>query len=65
MGILHLLLSVLVGLAGLACWIITLIKIFQSDDGILHGIIGILCGLCPGSAGIGQSPIFVSDYSQS
>ncbi len=34
----------LVGLINLGCFIMVLIKLFQ-DKGIVHGILGILCGL--------------------
>ncbi len=34
----------LAGLVSLVCWILTLVKLFQSK-GVLHGILGIICGL--------------------
>ncbi len=37
-------LSYLVGLGCLVCWIMVLIKLFQTK-GVLHGILGIICGL--------------------
>jgi len=37
-------LAMLVGLGCLICWIIVLIKIFQ-NDGVLKGIIGLICAL--------------------
>ncbi len=45
MEIILLLLLIGIGLGSLACWIITLVRIFQSDNGIVHGIIGIICSL--------------------
>ncbi len=39
-----LILSVIVGLASLVCWIMVLIKMF-SAEGALKGILGIICGL--------------------
>ena len=38
------LVSILIGLGSLVCAIIVLIKLFQTK-GILHGILGLLCGL--------------------
>lgn len=38
------LLNIIVGLGSLVCFIMVLIKLFQSK-GILHGILGILCAL--------------------
>ena len=37
-------LAQLVGLASLVCFVLVLIKLFQ-QKGVLHGILGILCGL--------------------
>jgi len=37
-------LSTLISIAGLICWIIILIKMFQ-QAGVLQGILGIICGL--------------------
>jgi hypothetical protein len=34
----------LVGVASLVCWILTLVKMFNSA-GVVQGIIGIICGL--------------------
>lgn len=44
MGVLILLLSWLVGLGSLICWIIVLTKLFPAE-GPLKGILGIICGL--------------------
>lgn len=38
------LLAIPVGLASLVCWVMVLIKMFKTA-GVLHGIIGIICGL--------------------
>jgi len=37
-------LAILVGLGNLACFIIVLIKLFQ-QKGVLHGVLGLICGL--------------------
>ena len=37
-------LALLVGLGSLACFVIVLIKLFQ-NEGVLQGIIGLICGL--------------------
>jgi len=37
-------LSTVVGIGCIICWIIVVIKMFQ-DAGVLHGILGIICGL--------------------
>ena len=39
-------LSYLVSIGSLVCWIMVLIKLFQ-QKGVLHGILGIICGLYP------------------
>ena len=44
MGSLFSILAVVFGLINLACLIIVLIKLFQ-EKGILHGILGLICGL--------------------
>ncbi len=36
--------SLIAGLGSLVCWIMTLIKLF-TEEGVLQGIIGIVCGL--------------------
>jgi hypothetical protein len=36
--------SMIAGLGSLVCWILTLIKLF-TEEGVLQGIIGIICGL--------------------
>jgi hypothetical protein len=36
--------SFIAGLGSLVCWIMTLIKLF-TEEGVLQGIIGIVCGL--------------------
>ena len=38
------LLAIPVGLGSLICWVIVLIKMFKTD-GVVPGIIGIICGL--------------------
>ena len=40
-------LGYLCGIVGLVCWIMTLIKMFTDKEkgGVLHGVIGIICGL--------------------
>ena len=39
-------LSLVCGLVSLVCWIITLIQMFKSENGVLQGILGIItCGL--------------------
>ena len=45
MGMIFTMLSIVASLVSLVCWIITLVKIFKSENGVLHGIIGIICGL--------------------
>jgi hypothetical protein len=37
-------LSSLISLGGLVCFVIVLIKLFK-EKGVLHGILGIICGL--------------------
>ncbi|MDR3406756.1 MAG: hypothetical protein P4L99_29995 [Chthoniobacter sp.] len=37
-------LNTLIGLGSLVCFIMVLIKLFK-DKGVLHGILGIICGL--------------------
>ncbi len=37
-------LNILVGIGGLICFVIVLIKLFQ-EKGVLHGILGLICGL--------------------
>ena len=37
-------LASLIGLGSLVCFVIVLIKLFQ-EKGVLHGILGIICGL--------------------
>ena len=39
-------LGIIAGIGSLICWIIILIKLFQ-EKGVLHGILGIICGLYP------------------
>jgi hypothetical protein len=38
------LVSLVASLVSLVCWILTLIKMFQ-NEGVLQGILGIICGL--------------------
>jgi hypothetical protein len=45
MGIIFSLLAGAAGIVCLVCWILTLVKIFKSENGVLHGVIGIICGL--------------------
>ena len=37
-------LTILVGLAGLVCYVMVLVKLFQ-QEGTLKGILGIICGI--------------------
>ena len=39
-------LGIIAGIGSLICWIMILIKLFQ-EKGVLHGILGIICGLYP------------------
>jgi hypothetical protein len=39
-----LIVSMIASIGSLVCWILTLIKMFQSA-GVVHGILGIICGL--------------------
>jgi uncharacterized membrane protein HdeD (DUF308 family) len=40
-------LAYLFGVVSLVCWIMTLVKMFTDKEkgGVLHGVIGIICGL--------------------
>ena len=40
-------LAMICSLVSIVCWILTLVKMFgdQEKGGVLHGIIGIICGL--------------------
>ncbi len=44
MGALLGLVGMLLGLGSIICWVMVLIKMFQSE-GPLHGILGIICGI--------------------